>query len=79
MTKFLEDDDQTGILITSAFAVALGHMLRDTEGIVVKIDKRTLVVYRKDSQIKVDDNSDDPEMCAFESGQMLWLHDTPKQ
>lgn len=76
MSDIDQMDDITP-LITRAFAVALGHILREKEGIVVKLDDgaMTVVVHRGDDEIRVSDHTDDAEMCAYEGGQMLWLHD----
>jgi hypothetical protein len=66
----ITDDNAVNI-----FAVALGKLLKEKEGIVVEIAGEKCIVFNADEQIQIEEC--DEQSAHLECGQMLWLHDEP--
>lgn len=76
------DDLETVLLSTRCFAVALGHLLKEGEGVCVELSpdgnepSRKYVVFREEGQIKI--NEGDPLVkygdIPLKGGCLVWVH-----
>jgi hypothetical protein len=77
-TKNPEDTPEEWLLTSMTFARALGFLLKENEGVVVKTvgdmkmltDARQLIVYSADGQIIINDHSEQED---FPDGQLVWM------
>lgn len=79
----MNDPDDT-LLAAQIFAVALGHILRESEGVCVEVsvdadqyetDKMKFFVYRSDDRIYIDHADDE----SVENGMMVWMNEATIQ
>ena len=77
-TKNPEDTPEEWLLTSMTFARALGFLLKENEGVVVKTvgdmkmltDARQLIVYSAEGQIMINDHSEQED---FPDGQLVWM------
>jgi hypothetical protein len=77
-TKNPEDAPEDWLLSSMTFARALGFLLKENEGVVVKpigdmkmlTGSKQLIVYSADGQIRINDHSEQED---FPDGQLVWM------
>lgn len=68
-----EDSPAEWLFSARIFANALGHILKDTEGVIANIDGETFVVHRRREQIVISEA--DEEIKDFPPSTMIWIHE----
>ena len=72
-----EPEDRLAIMLI--FSTALHNMLKENEGIVVKIEGdmnisgincKNVIVYRRDGMVRINEADDD-----LEAGRLVWMHE----